>query len=200
MADKVFAIYPHDSVHAPFILRRMKGGKLAVMDEYGPLICKRCRKVDERAALAQGICEEVVVRSRRPFLGSMDDHYLLDERAKQVFSALFADQIEFFAIPHSAFCVATAKEWLLPDESNPGVRFARPRCPECNRPGEVVWSKGPLAIGERKRFRAVNLESVQGARAIWLVTSEAAADLKKIAPALTGMVLSPKQVEIVTPA
>src|SRR5262249_5534081 len=76
MADKVFAIYPHDSVHAPFILRRMKGGKLAVMDEYGPLICKRCRKVDERAALAQGICEEVVVRSRRPFLGSMDDHYL----------------------------------------------------------------------------------------------------------------------------
>jgi hypothetical protein len=200
MVEKVFAIHPQASVHAPFILRRMKEGKLAVMDEYGPLICKRCRKVDERAAFAQGICEEVVVRSKRPFLISMDDHYVLDERAKQVFLTLFPDEIECFAIPRSAFYVVTPKEWLLPDESNPGVRFARPRCPECKRPGEVVWSKKPLAINGRKRIRSVNLESVLGARAIWLVTSDAAAELKKVTPPLTGMVLSPKQVEIVSQA
>jgi hypothetical protein len=198
MVENVFAIYPHDTVHQPFILRRMKDGKLSVMDEYRPLICKKCRKVDERAALAQGISEEVVVRSKRPFLESLDDHYLLDQRARQLFTALFPDEIVCYAIPHSAFCVATPKVWLLPNESNPGVRFAGPRCPECNRPGQIVWGKGPLAVGERRRFRAVNLESVQGARAIWLVTSDAAAELKGISPPLTGMVLSPQHVEIET--
>lgn len=200
MIEKAFAIYPHDSVHAPFVLRRMKENKLAVMEEYEALVCKKCRKVDERAAFAQGIQMEVVVRSKRPFLGSMDDYYVLDERAKQVFTALFPDEIEYFPIPSAAFYVASAKEWLQPEETNPGFRFARPRCTGCGRAGEVVWGKEPLVVPERRRLFTINLESILGARAIWLVSNDVAAELKKISPPLTGMVLSPKQVNVAGPA
>ncbi len=199
MLEKAFAISPHDNVHAPFILRRMKGDRLAIMDEYESLVCKKCRKVNERAAFTQGIQRDVVVRSKRPFLISMDDFYMLDERAKQVFSALFPEEIEYYPIPSGAFWVATPKIWMEPDETNPGFRFASPRCTGCGRVGEAVWGKEPLVVAERKRLFAINLESVLGARAIWVVFSEVAATLKEITPPLTGMVLSPKQVNVTGP-
>jgi hypothetical protein len=197
MIDRAFAIYPSGSVRAPFILRRMKDGKLAVRDEYEALVCKKCRKVNELAALAQGIQKEVVVRSKRPFLGSADDFNLLDERAKQAFATLFPNEIEFFPIPTGPYCVASAKVCLQPEESNPGFRFAVPRCVECGRPGEVVWGKEPLTVAERKPFMAANVEGRIGARVTWIVSDEAAEVLRRITPPLTGMVLSPKQVNII---
>ena len=193
MPEKAFAITPHDSVHAPFILRRMKGDKLGVMDEYEALVCKKCRKVDERAALAQGI-QRVVIRSKRPFLISRDDFYLLDERAKQVFSGLFPDEIDYYPIPSAPFWVATPKIWMEPDESNPGFNIGRPRCTGCGRVGEAVWGKEPLVVPSRKHLFAINLESVLDARAIWVVSSDLAAPLRELTPPLTGMVLSPKRV------
>jgi len=126
----------------------------------------------------------------------MDDFYVVDERAKQVFCALFPDLIEFYPIPSAAFWVATPKVWMEPDEKNPGFRICRPRCTGCGRAGEAVWGKEPLVVNERKRVFAINLESVLGARAIWVVSSDMAAALKVISPPLTGMVLSPKQVDV----
>lgn len=190
----VHGIYPHDSVNQPFVLRRMKQGKLAVMAEYDDLVCKTCHKVDERAALLRGIQKEVVVQSRRPFLGSSDDFYLLDERSKQVFSALLPDCIDYFRIPSGTFYVAWAKKCLQPEETDPGYRFLNGRCKECGRAREVYWSKLPPTVAEVEPFFAINLESRLGARATWFASADVATELKKVSPRLTGMTLVPKEI------
>jgi hypothetical protein len=82
------------------------------------------------------------------------------------------------------------KEWLEPDEKNPGVKFVCGRCKECGRPGEVIWAKNSaLKIATIKPLISVNLEGVQGARGTWLVSEDVANRLKKAWLPLTGMVL-----------
>jgi hypothetical protein len=191
----MYVIYPRDSAHEPFVLRRMGERKLVVMEEYQDLVCQKCGKVNEQAALARGIQGEVVVKSKRPFLGSADEFYLLNERGKQTFSGILPDQIDYYRIPGSAFYVACARIRLEPEESDPGFQFIRARCKQCGRPGEVIWGKGRPRIGGIKPMLSVNLESVQGARQIWLVSAEVANVLKKVSPPLTGMALVPKEVD-----
>jgi hypothetical protein len=143
----------------------MREGRLVVMNEYQDLTCKRCGKVDEKAALARGIQGEVLVRSKRPFLPSADDFYLLDERGKHLFAGLLPDQFDFIRIPSSpTFCVAAAREWFEPLESDPGFQFVSGRCKECGRPREVIWGKDPPTVPQVRPFMAINLESIQGAR------------------------------------
>jgi hypothetical protein len=110
MTRTMYVVYPHDSVQTAFMLRRMGERNLVVMEQYQDLVCQKCGKVDEKAALARGIQGSIVIQSRRPFLGSADDFYLLDERAKQVFSEVLPEQIDYYPIPSSLFCVACAKE------------------------------------------------------------------------------------------
>ncbi len=194
MIRTMYGVYPHDSVHTAFVLRRMGEHRLVVMEEYQDLVCQKCGKVKEKAALPRGIQPAVVINSKRPFLGSADNFYLVDERGKQVFSAVVPDQIEYYRIPSSAFYVASARVWLEPDESNPGFRFVRGRCKQCGRPGEVIWSKSPPTIPGDDAFVSINLEGTQGARETWLVSEEIANKLKA-SPPLTGMVLDPKEVD-----
>jgi len=195
MINVMYAIYPHDSVNEPFVLRCMSQGKLVLMEEYQDLACEKCRKVDEKAALARGIQAEVVVRSKRPFLGSSDSFYLLDQRSKEVFATVLRDEIDYFRIPSSPYYVATAKVWLQPEETDPGFRFGRDKCKECGRAREVVWGKVPPTIPGQNRFLAINLESIQGARETWRVSKDVAEVLKKASPPLTGIVLVPKEVD-----
>lgn len=142
MTETYFGLYPHDSTRAPFVLRRMVGDRLAVMDEYADLVCPTCRKVNERAALARGVLGEVVVRSRRPILPSDDNFFLLDERARRAFETILPGELDYFPVPSGAYSVACAKSRIEPAETNPGVRFASGRCKACHRPREVVW--GPI--------------------------------------------------------
>lgn len=196
MIYTMYQITPHDSVNAAFVLRcDNPDGKLIIMEVYQDLVCKKCRKVDEKAALIRGIQEEVVVRSKRPFLASFDNFYLLDERSREVFSTILPDEIDYYRIPSSAYYVALPQVWMQPEPTNPGFRFERERCNECERFREVVWSIVPPIIHGQKRFCAVNLESIQGARVLWLVSKEVADELKTISPPLTGMVLVPKEID-----
>ena len=197
MIRTMYVIYRHDSVNQPFVLRKENpAGRLVVMDEYQDLICPKCGKINEKIALARGIQAGVVVKSKRPFLGSYDFFYLVDERGKQVFSTVVPDQIDYYKIPSSNFYVASAKVWLEPEESNPGVEFARRRCKQCNRPGEVVWPRtNPLKVAHFQPFLSVNLEGGRGARETWVVSKEIADQLKKVSPPLTGICLSPTKVD-----
>jgi hypothetical protein len=195
MIRTMYGVYPQDSVLTAFVLRRMGERRLVVMEEYQDLVCRKCGKVNEKSALARGIQPDVVVNSKRPFLGSADNFYLLDERGKQVFSAVLPDQIEYYRIPSSAFYVASARVLFQPDERNPGFRFVRGRCKQCGRPGEVIWSKIPPTIADVDAFLSINLEGTQGARETWLVSDEIATQLKIASPPLSGMVLDPKEVD-----
>jgi len=193
MIRTMYVVSPHDSVHQTFVLRRMGEHKLIVMEEYQDLVCPKCGKVNEKAALARGIQAGVIVKSKRPFVASADDFYLLDERGKQVFSSVVPDQIDYYRVPSSAFYVAFAKECLEPDESDPGFRFVRGRCKQCGRPREVIWGKSPPRIARIKPLLSINLESVRGVIPTWVVSEDVANRLEKASPPLTGMVLVPKE-------
>lgn len=195
MIRTMYIVYPHDSVHQAFVLKRMDERRLMVMEAYQDLVCQKCGKVNEMAALARGIQAGVVVKSKRPFLGSADNFYLVDERGKEAFSAVVPERIDYYQIPSSAFYVACAKIWFEPEESNPGFQFVRARCKVCSRPGEVIWGKSPPRIVGAEPIVSVNLEGVQGARSRWIVSEEVANKLNALSPPLTGMVLSPKEID-----
>lgn len=195
MIVNMYTIYPLDSVDQAFVLRRMGEHRLEVMNRYHDLVCPICGKLNERTALARGIQADVGIRSKRMILGSGDNFYITHEMAKCVFSSIIPEQIEYFAIPNSAFYVATARSRLEPKESDTGFRFVRRRCTACGRPGEVIWGKAALRVAEPKPFLAVNLEGVQGARETWIVSEEVANALRKVTPPLTGMVILPKEVD-----
>src|SRR5262245_6265853 len=114
MSRIMYAVYPQDSIHQAFILWCMGKQRLIVMQQYADLVCQRCGKVDERAALARGIQASVTVKSKRPFLGSDDDFYLLDERAKKAISGILPEYIEYYRLPSSPYYVACAKVWMEP--------------------------------------------------------------------------------------
>jgi hypothetical protein len=200
MIETYSVIHPRDSSRQPFVLRAMTSERIGVTGEYAHLICKRCDKINEKAALALGIRADVVVKSKRSILRSSEDFYILDDRAKGVFTTLFPDALDYFQIPSSPlFFVATARVCIQPHELNPGFRFACNPCGLCGRPGEVVWGKEPLVVPERRRLIAVNLEGRGGARGIFLVSPEAAKELKAVSPQLSGMVLSPRQIDVQSP-
>ena len=196
MIRTMYVLHPHDSVNQPFILRQDDpAGRLVVMDVYQDLICPICGKLNEKTALERGIQAGIIVKSKRPILGSYDSFYLVDERGKQVFSTILPDQIDYYKIPSSTFYVASAKVWLEPEESNPGVEFERGRCKQCGRAGEVLWGKKPLKVPNFQPFFSLNLEGRLGARETWLVSKEVADQLKKVSPPLTGMDLDPTKVD-----
>lgn len=189
-----FLVTPHDTTNQVFVLRRFVG-KLVVKEAYCDLTCKRCRKVDEKAALARGLDESIVVKSKRPFVLSTDDFYLVDERAVHILEQLVPNLLDLTPIPQSAYFVASPKLWLQPVENDPGFRFCDVRCLECGRPREVVWGKVPPKVPDLPQIAAVNVEGQLGARAIWIVSPELAIELKKLKSQLTGIVIRPKEVD-----
>jgi hypothetical protein len=197
MTSILAAIYAHDSVNDFFVLHEVRQGKLCAKKAYEDLVCQKCKKIDEKAALRRGVEIDGVVKSRRPFLGSAEDFYVVDERCKMTLSSLLPDEVEYFPLPPSHW-VASARICLQPNPEDPGFRCGRDRCRECGRFREVVWGKSPPRIPFASRFVAVNLESIRGAREVWLVAQDIAESLRKVEPALTGLVLSPKEVEIIS--
>lgn len=195
MIKALTAIYAHDTVNEFFVLRDVKQGKLCALQAYEDLVCPKCKKIDEKAALERGVQANVTVKSRRAFLGSADDFYIVNESSKAALLSLFAEEIDFFPIRSSLHFVASAKTWVQPNPLDPGFRFGRDQCSKCGRYREVVWGKVPPQLPSSSRFVAVNLESIQGAREVWLVSGDAAESLRKMKPALSGLVLSPKEVE-----
>jgi hypothetical protein len=191
----MYVVYPHDSALSAFVLRRMGEHKLVVMEEYQDLVCQKCGKVDEKAALVRGIRPGIVVKSKRPLIPSEDDFYLVNERGKKVFSEIVPDEIDYYRIPASDFYVASARTWLQPREGDPGVRFLGGRCNACGRAKEVFWGKGPVQLGQIKPFLCLNLEKRLGAFPLWLVSQEVAEELKKPAAHLAGVVFAPQEVE-----
>lgn len=196
MIQTFYALYPHDTVNETFVLRHICDGKLVVRQEYSDLVCSTCKKVDEKAALERGIQPNVVVTSKRPFLGSSDDFYLVNEAGKQIFSHLLPDELNYYLIPSSRFFVVTAKLWHLPMPIERGYRFVNRACQRCGRPKEVVWGMEPAQIESPMRFLAINLESRMGARETWIVSKEIATELEKLTPRLTGIVISPKEFDV----
>lgn len=195
MTFTMYNISPHDTVNAPFLFWRVHAnGRLVVMEEFQDLACKSCHKVNETAALSRGIPASVVVKSKRPFLLSQDEFYILDDRSMQLFSRLLPGEIDFYPIPSSPFFVASGRNWVQPDSNDPGFRFGRDRCTECGRVREVVWGRVPPTLASSP-FISVNLEGIQGAREAWLVSKEVADELRKVSPPLTGMAIIPKQID-----
>ncbi len=176
----LFAVYPEDSANEPFVLRRMVEDKLVVMQEYHDLVCEKCGKVNERAALARGIRPEVKVQASRAMLGSFEDFYLLSEQGKQAFASIFPGEIDYFQLPASSFYVCSAKTILQPERLDPGFRFHKQQCLECGRAREVVWGRSPPRIGSKKKFTAVNLECAHGSREVWLIGDDAARELNAV--------------------
>ncbi len=195
MIQPMYLVTPHDTVNQVSILRRIDdSGRLVVKDEYSDLVCKTCRKVDEKAALARGVQNAIAITSKRSFIISTDFFYLVNQRIQQLLRSI-TDLIDFVPVPATNFLIASPRIRVEPVEIDPGFRFGGARCVECHRPREVVWGKVAPKLCDVPQVLSVNLEGQLGARAVWLVSDEIANELKKVKSQITGMVIRPKEIE-----
>ncbi len=159
-------VTPHGTVNQVSILRQIDdSGRLVVTDEYSDLVCKTCRKVDEKAALAIGVQNSIVITSKRSFIVSSDFFYLVDHRIRQLLESI-TDLIDFVPIPATNFFNASPSFRVEPIEIDPGFRFGGARCVECRRPREVVWGKVEPRLCDVPQVLSVNLEGQLGARTV----------------------------------
>jgi hypothetical protein len=195
MIQTIYLVTPHDTVNQVSILRQIDdSGRLVVTGKYSDLVCKTCHKVDEKAALARGVQNSIVITSKRSFILSSDFFYIVSHRIQQLLGSI-TDLIDFIPIPATNFFIASPRLRVEPIEIDPGFRFGGARCVECRRPREVVWGKVPPRLCDAAQVSSVNLEGQLGARAVWLVSEEVANGLKKVKSQITGMVIRPKEID-----
>jgi hypothetical protein len=200
MVTTYYQIFPHDSVYDIFVLWDATGPKLELNAEYRDLQCQKCKKIDEKAALRRGLFPKEIPRTSRPFCRTCDGLYLLNRQAFEIFETIIPDKLDAFKLPGSDFYIASAKDWFLPQHGDLGVRFSRDQCKLCGRFREMTWSKNPPTIPGIDGFIAVNIESIRGAREIWIVSEDVANTLRSKKSQLTGISFSPKPIEISTGA
>jgi ferredoxin len=197
MIETAYCVYPLDNATNPSILKQFNGTKYVYPDTLNDLICKRCGKICEKDALSRGISDTVRFTSRRSILGSMDDFYVVHHDFRVILDRILFEYVDFYPISNTKYYVACAKSCIQPIGGDPAYRVNNNRCINCNRYREIVWGNSPPIFPINPSFASVNLESVQGRREVWLVSSQVADLFRNLSPKISGMLLEPKVINVI---
>lgn len=161
-------------------------------DRYKQFQCPRCKKVDELAALASGIDEDVVIKFKTDFTRSYDGLICISQRIAELFSAEGVKGASRIPIPNGdAFILFPRKLTTVKDIANSGMKATKP-CTVCGRPRErKSWpAKRSLTFPARGfDIAALDpcLESYYGRQDLFVMSEVLASVLTKAKA--TGMIL-----------
>jgi len=106
--------------------------KRRVMPEYAHLVCDRCGKVDEVAAIRSGIRADIRIRGSVDFLRSSEGLTLFSERARESLKTKQIAGLEFIAVGTSGYYVALPKRFATVNVAVSTMKFQR-KCQKCSR-------------------------------------------------------------------
>ena len=156
---------------------------------YLDLVCTRCRKLDEIAALRRGIDLDVSFKFARDIMMSSDDQVIVSARFRDMVQSVAPDEIEFYEIPSNcALSVAIPKILISPAEKDDAFNITG-KCGLCGRYTEATWGAGIPKIPADCNIVAYRLETHVGMLARWEVNERVAHVLKHSRPKLKGLIL-----------
>jgi hypothetical protein len=110
---------------------------------YADLVCANCGKLDEIAAIARGIDQSTVIRSRRDFIALADGFIAVTARFKELLEANGGRGLRFVGLPRGERWLLWPEVRVHTDMPTAGFEFLGPQCSTCGRYREVCV--GPLS-------------------------------------------------------
>lgn len=130
-------LVPRDSRSNLWLLHADSSTGRQIRSRYADLRCPRCRKVDEDAALARGLEDNLLARTSLDFGRTLDGFVFVSDRFRTVILTHSAG-CRFTEIPGKKFYWLLQPETQLSiDHARSGVEF-RNRCGVCSRFKETV--------------------------------------------------------------
>jgi hypothetical protein len=182
-----FQLFPKDTKFNHWLFHvDDEDGKLITRREYEMIRCNNCGKLDEFAALAAYVPEDVVVNSHWDFVGFSDDFGIAVSRH-------FVDMIHDHDIKGLAFIplpgdprysLLLPKVFMAIDPALAGFEYPGGKCGSCGRPKEAII--GPLITSVEKPDDPMTIftgtehnESFRGRRLSLFCTEPGAQILRK---------------------
>src|SRR5262249_43106502 len=110
---------------------------------YSDLVCAKCGKLDEVAAINRGIDPDVTIRSKRDFIGTSDGFKVVTSRAIEAFREDKIKGLRFIQLSDGNHSVLWPEVRVPTDLSKAGMQFVGPKCDRCGRYREACV--GPLS-------------------------------------------------------
>jgi hypothetical protein len=95
-------------------------GRLKIRPEYADLACRRCGKFDEDAAIARGLPVDFVIRSKRDYIATCDDHICVSPRFRDHALTANLSGLRFIPLPRGDRYLAICDRRMPTDESKAG--------------------------------------------------------------------------------
>jgi hypothetical protein len=100
---------------------------------YSDLVCAKCGKLDEVAAINRGIDPNITIRSKRDFIGTTDGFKVVTRRAMEAFGEDGIKGLRFIQLSDGNHSVLWPEVRVPTDLSKAGFEFEGPRCARCGR-------------------------------------------------------------------
>ena len=157
---------------------------------YSDLVCAKCGKLDEVAAINRGLDPDIKIRSKRDYIGTTDGFELVTRRAREAFGEEGIKGLRFIQLSDGNHSVLWPELRVPTDLSTAGFQFVGPKCARCGRYREACV--GPfsqsLTIPDDPMvvFASEVWNENRRGRVLWLFAQEPAANaLKRMR--LTGL-------------
>jgi len=181
-----FQLFPKDTKFNHWLFHVDEDGKLITRREYEMMRCNSCGKLDEFAALAAYVPEDVVVVSPWDFVGFSDDFGIAVSRHfVDVIHDHHIKGLVFIPLPGDPrYSLLLPKVFMAVDPAQAGFEYPGGKCSSCGRPKEAII--GPLIASVEKPDDPMTIftgiehgESVGGRRLSLFCTEQAAQILRK---------------------
>lgn len=135
---KYFLLSAKDQRRQAFVLFEFRD-RLTLREQYAPLRCPFCRKINENLALEQGIHSSVRVPSKDDFVRSGDGFIFFSRRLLRFLEAAEVGGFKHYFLPGDPDYVIATPSCLVPtDRQKMAIRVHRGLCPDCGRPKETT--------------------------------------------------------------
>ncbi len=112
---------------------------VSLRERYASYACKKCKKVDEEAAIADGIDREVTIQSKSDFLTTDDGFICVSQRLKELLEDQSVQGVRYLSLPaDDRYMVAMPSSCLDTNLEKVGMECHRP-CPVCGRYRETCF-------------------------------------------------------------
>src|SRR5215813_9853129 len=95
---------------------------------YSDLVCAKCGKLDEVAAINRGIDPSVTIKSKRDFIEMSDGIMTVSLHAKEVIIGEGVKGLRFIPLPDQKHWVPWPEVRVKTDLSKAGFEFVGPKC------------------------------------------------------------------------
>ena len=114
---------------------------------YSDLVCSKCGKLDEVAAINRGLDPDIKIRSKRDYIATTDGFRVIARRAREAFIEEGIKGLRFIQLSDGNHSVLWPELRVPTDLSKAGFQFVGPKCARCGRYREACVDPARCSMG-----------------------------------------------------